>query len=66
MQNRKRAGRAVVFLATMMLLLLAQSTVAAERSPGDGGRRFVEQAKRLIVAVLSRFGTPPGSPLPPP
>ena len=55
----KGLGRAASILA-VLTMLAAPAAFAADRDERQVGQKFFERAKRFVVVVFSRFGTPPG------
>jgi hypothetical protein len=58
MQGMSRGFRRFAALLALLTVLVAQTAVAKERDRRLADR--FERAKRFIVELLGRFGTPPG------
>lgn len=59
MRGVSKRGLRPIAVLTLLALLAAPNAVAASRD-GDVGGKFFERAKRYVISVLSRLGTPPG------
>lgn len=55
----KGLGRVASILA-VLTMLAAPAAFAASRDDRDVSRKFFERAKRFVVTVFSRWGSPPG------
>jgi hypothetical protein len=60
MRSVSRRKRHMVALMVLFTVLVAQGAAASERRVSRGLLDRIDQARRFIVTIFSRFGTPPG------
>ena len=53
-------GLGLASIVAVLTMLAAPAAFAADRDDREFGRKSFERAKRFVVIVFSRFGTPPG------
>ena len=60
MRGVSKGWRRAAALLALLTVLVTQAAAAADRDSGGGWRDRIEQVKRFVVTLSSRFGFPPG------